>query len=357
MLQSRLVTFERSHVTMTPQDVVVDERLGCAYVAAESPGSFGQVSVLDAASGRLLQSTDVGLDLAAVAADARSGRAFVATAGDDTVSVLDARSGAFLGTSRVGATPDALAVDGRDGRVLVANRGSRSVTLLDARSGAVLRTLTVGAVPCTVAVDEHMGRAFVANAGDGTVSLLDLRRDTLLRTVPVGGLATNVAVDESDGRAVVAGIAGACGQVGSAAGHVSVLDARSGALIRAVDRGAGPLAVDTRSGHVVVTVPAATDRAGTPTGSGHVDVLNARTGDVVRTFSIGVAPVAVAVDTRTGRTIVVNAGGAVRVYVLWARLGDLWQGAPPPLRRWLPWLPHRALITIPGSVSVLDSAG
>ena len=147
-----------------------------------------------------------------MAVDARTKRLFVVNVDEDTVSVLDARSGALLHTVHVGQSPTAVAVDERTGRVFVVNshtdpyripteRGS--VSMLDARSGAALRTIPVGWDPTVAAVDERKGRIFVVNRnidsrgrliGNGSVSVLDARSGTVLRTIPVGVAPIDVAV-------------------------------------------------------------------------------------------------------------------------------------------------------------------
>jgi DNA-binding beta-propeller fold protein YncE len=56
-----------------------------------------------------------------------------------------------------------------------------------------------------------------------------------------------------------------------------------------------------------------TDTNGIPTGTGSIDIVNAATGAVLCTVPVGVAPRALAIDERTGRTVVVNAGGPVHM--------------------------------------------
>jgi YVTN family beta-propeller protein len=85
------------------------------------------VGVLDATSGRVLRSIAVGSVPWAVAVDAATQRAFVATVGEGTVSVLDTRSGAVLRTVRVGQVPIQVAVNARTRQVFVVNSTHRLV--------------------------------------------------------------------------------------------------------------------------------------------------------------------------------------------------------------------------------------
>jgi YVTN family beta-propeller protein len=181
----------------------------------------------------VLRTVAVGTNPDAVAVDERTGHVFVVNAGQDphngSVSVLDARGGAMLRTVAVGTQPDAVAVDERAGRVFVVNAGSGTVSVLDARSGIVLHTSADPLAPRTVAVDEKTGRVFVANGAGppgqgnvtvgGSVSVLDARSGAVLSTVPVGLAPFALAVDEKHGLVFVAN---------QRDNNVSVLDARTG---------------------------------------------------------------------------------------------------------------------------------
>jgi len=95
--------------------------------------------------------------------------------------------------------------------------------------GRVQRAGRVGPTPLTVAVDARRARAFVLDggayvegnpSGEGAVSVLDERTGRVLRTIPVGAAPSAIAEDAPAGLVVVAN---------RGAGTVSVLDARDGA--------------------------------------------------------------------------------------------------------------------------------
>src|SRR5205823_3688337 len=143
---------------------------------------------------------------------------------------------------------DAVAVDAPTNHVFVANGDGASVSILDAGSGRVLHTVTVGLAPGAVAVDTATRRVFVASRGGITVSMLDAVSGRVLRTVPLGTPSQSpvaLAVDPTAGCVVV----GTGGENG--AGPLSVLDARTGAVLAAA-RGTAEilLAVNPRSGRV-----------------------------------------------------------------------------------------------------------
>jgi YVTN family beta-propeller protein len=293
-------------VRTLPVAMAVDPRSGHAFVANSGDDS---VSVLDAHSGRLLRTVAVVAAPTTVLVDGRIGRAFVA--GSTGLSVLDTVSGARV-RPRV-SLPDtgaptgyahdvtvrAVAVDERTGHVFVSVSGYRRVgwvSMLDARSGAVLRSVRVGWQPDALAVDARTDRVFVANLADGTLSVLDATSGRLLRAVAVGTNPTAVAVDEQTGHAFVAN---------NSDGTVSVLDARSGVALRTV----------VVSSPMSVVVDAGTRRVIVADGfSGSVSVLDARSGAVLRTSVAGVAAPeagdfvgagAVVVDARRGHVFAV----------------------------------------------------
>ena len=242
----------------------------------------GVVSMLDARNGMMRWHTGVGVHPAAVAVDATTRRVFVVNAGQmgriglgpGSVSVLDAETGRVVGTIPVGRGAVAAAVDNRAGRVFVANEESRSISMLDARSGVILRTVSVG-FATALAVDEMAGRVIVANGGSGTVSVLDAATGAIVRTVIVAGGPTAVAIDARTHRAFITSTGGRSRAVPrrlprvlsglvslfvdpQAQTYVSVLDTRSGALLRDVHVGCGvprEIAVDQRMGHAFVTTP------------------------------------------------------------------------------------------------------
>src|SRR5436309_9856430 len=161
-------------------------------------GRTGGTEAQSTGAGPVLRTIAVAASPDAVAVDERTGRAFVLSVGDGhgRVSVLDAGSGRLLRTVAVGISPVAVAVDERTNRVVVVNAGSGTLSLLDARSGIVLHTSADHLAPRMVAVDQKTGRVFIANGaapagqgnitGGGSVSVLDARSGTVLRTVPVG---------------------------------------------------------------------------------------------------------------------------------------------------------------------------
>ena len=180
---------------------------------------------------------------------------------------------------------------------------SPTLSILDTHTGATVRTLTLGGqVPYAMVVDTVTSRLFVATGpmppntpGEGgNVRVLDTRTGALVRTVPLHTIPPftpgALAMDETAGRVFVA-LTDFTSQ--SALGTLWVLDATTGAVVRAVaaGRGAATLAVDAPAHHLFVM-----SRGGDPV----VRVLDTRTGAFVRSLTVGSGFGLLAVDERRG---------------------------------------------------------
>src|SRR5437588_5095390 len=211
-----------------------------------------------------------------------------------------------VATTLLGLFPDSMAVDDQTGRAFVANSLDTTVDVLDINSGKVLLSRTVGsnggAHPEAVVVDARDNRVFVAT-DDGLISMLDASSGALLRARSVGGSVQTMAVDERRRRLFVADVD---------SGSVTMLDARSGVILHRSAAGTFPqeLGVEERTDRVFVADSA--DDA--------VTMLDAATGTVVRVVHVGFVPRGMAVSVPLGRMFVAPAGGS-SVRVLDARSG------------------------------------
>jgi DNA-binding beta-propeller fold protein YncE len=291
-----------------------------------------------------------------VAIDGRSGHIFVSRFDGTSVSVLDAATGRALRTVRLrphryslqtALAAFALVVDERTNRIFAGDSLGGAMSVLDAASGRLLRTtrLPMSDNPSAPLVDVRTGRVFVVD-GAG-VAMFDAASGRLLHTVAVPSRpgmspALELSVDEHSGRVFA---------VDMEDGMVRVLDGWSGRVLRTTRLGTAldDMAVDSRRGRLIVTIPGDDNRAAASTAPGRVVVLDERTGAFLQTIMMAPAPVSVAVDEATGHVVVLTDGGQ-------APIPDRWSWLPPWLRRRLPLLPPRpsAVRTLPPSVSVLD---
>ena len=352
----------------------MDRRAGRIFVVTAANATMsryhnrGDVTVLDARSGAIVQEVLVNKGAVAVGVDERTGRAFVTAQSTDAngfprgaglVRVLDSTSGRVLRTVAIEQNPYQAVVDERDDHVFALSASSHApydghLTMLDARTGVALRTTRVGPSATILSTDETPGRLLTMNAGAGaglgSVSVVDARSGALVRTISLSDTPQAVALDTMmtpSGRQDHLFIAAEDNSNRTCAtGPSRVLitdlsrhgDASKGRKLRtvAVGKNLRAMAIDERRGRVFVVTAGDADpvRGCIPTEHGAVSVLDARTGRVLRIIPIGVAPRAIAVDERTGRAFVLNAGGAMSI-----RAANGWSWLPGWLRRRLRFIP------------------
>jgi len=393
----------------------ISERNGHIFTARTATNGATTVRMLDARRGAVLPTIPIDTNPSMVVVRERTGRVYVVSGGvglcdqrntcsvlDSSVSVLDAASGRLLRRLRVTGGANAIGVDDRAERVVVTSgtqsgRSSGTVSVLDARTGRLVRAISIPMGPGRVVVDEVTGRAFVLasssnpflpNSNTGRVYVLDTRTGAVVRTLMLPSPPVDVAVDEAAGHAFVAvkgpsrlvsftfpPVGGGSGRVTSSGGggaeripsgqgEVRMLDTRGGAVLRTVLVGVAPtaLAVDARRGLILVAAWGSKDSyvtSGTArvtvkaplVAPGSVSVLDATTGAVRRTITLDTSPRAITVDERTGHVFVVNDGSFVPLPI-----PDPWAWIPGWARRWAPFVPSppSGTRTVSGSMSVLD---
>jgi YVTN family beta-propeller protein len=324
-------------VGAAPVAVAVDQSTGRAFVATDD----NSVSVLDTESGDVVRTVAVGSLPRAIAVDPQTGRAFVVNTGDNTISVLDTRRAVVLRTVHLQNddtglySPSGSAVGGYNTAPPVYSRSNYGGGF---NGGGFVGGYGFGYFQRSVAVAGAANRIYVGGTGD--VSVLDARSGTLLTTLPMAGYGTRLAVDTATGQIYAAGYDG-----------LSVLDGRTGQVQRTIAAGgpASAVAIDSRRGRIYVAHADLPYSRGVHSGPGTVSVLDARTGAILRTRPVGIAPTSLAVDERTGQVIVVNAGGRVQVH-------DAWTWLPGSLQRYVPF--HRQQTPdvrwVAGGISIIN---
>ena len=327
--------------------LAVDERTGLLYIlpsaGGTTPGGTMLLRALDPLSGRVVRTIVLpgdgrGFGFATLAIDERGRRLVVARTlfsprggPVGSADIVDVASGRLLrhlslpGAGFVSLYHPPL-IDGARGRAYVASggygNGAGVVVILDTRRGALLRTVATGSGLGDIAEDARTGRVFTTALG-------------ALRTVTTrtqGGTSTT---------SMPAGV-----------GSLRVLDVR-GALLQSLSIGVGTtdVAVDERRGRVYALSFGPADAHGGLTRPGALSVVDERSGQVVRTIATGTVPIALALDRRHDRLLVgcIGAFGGTP--------DDPWGWVPGPVRRLLPFLPRppSPIRTPQGSVMILDT--
>jgi len=199
---------------------------------------------------------------------------------------------------------------------------------------SILRAIHLSSIPFAVVADQQTSRVFVVTASSSTnqggVTVLNATSGTVIHTTPLGIMSRDgisddildgriIALDTRSGRVFVLSAGPLPADYSSQGrGHVYMLDARSGRLLRDTRVGIGPS---------VILVDPSVNRAyvGTRSRNGEslqLDIIDATTGRLLNTVKTSVAPLAASggvvltnggevLDGRTGavRHTVATAGG------------------------------------------------
>jgi DNA-binding beta-propeller fold protein YncE len=317
----------------------VGTRIGTA--AAPSPDS---VSLLEPGSRLIGFAVPVAADPGAAAVDPRDGMLYVTSEDENLVDVLDDRLHTMRSLS-VGTRPTALVVSSATRRIFAVNAGDGTITTLDSRTGKVLRTVQASAAGdfAGLAVDTARARVYVA--GQGSASVLDARSGALLNTFalePPGQASAASAVYSGDATATVLADQNASRLYVLESGTLFTVDTNTYRVVHRVFLGPGVTvaAFDGQDDRILLA-------GGSP--AARLQVLDAQSGAILRAVSLHVAPVALEVDERNNRLLVVGRSAAQAA-------ADPWHGLPAGLRRLLPFASARGSSDqgAEGSVVVLD---
>lgn len=310
------------------------------------PGRKGQLSVLDALSGRPVRRVALDgwpSDLYDLVIDQDTGDVFLADTDTGVVGAFDGRDGRLLWRRRLGQvavrTPHRLvrtgmpAVDGRRHRVFLADVVAGTVGAYDTRDGRLVgmaRLSRAGAT--TMVANLRAGRVFAIQPG--WIHVLDATSGRLLRAIGVGPRFRSVyglqlAIDDASNRAII---------VDPRSNEAGVLDGTTGRLLHTSVL--PPITLDMAPvtdgrGEIVVMNAGLPDRAGTLDNPASISVLDDATGAIRRIIPVGRGPGELAIDEQAGRAIVLNDACPAGLI----RSADPWRWVPGRMRHRLPLSP------------------
>ena len=183
-----------------PDGLAYDRRRGAIWTTNETGGTE---TVIDADSGQVRGTVDLGAEVGNVVYDAGSDRVLVAVQGHNTLAVIDPATLTVTTTVRLPDChhPHGLALDTENRLAFVACDASATLLTLDQTTWQVTGTNSVGDGPDVLAYDPLAHRLYVA-AESGWVTILDLH-DYQLAVVGNDHLADGahvVAVDPNTHR-------------------------------------------------------------------------------------------------------------------------------------------------------------
>jgi YVTN family beta-propeller protein len=171
----------------------------------------GEVRVLDAATGRTLQTIPVGREPRGFSLSPDGTRLFVTNSWDDTVTVIDTNTDRVTATWSAGFEPSSV-IEDRQGKFLyIADRIGNNITVLDAQTGTEQETLEAGRGASYLALTADGKRLYAThvypNAApyrtppQSEITVIDPSRAQVIERIPLPWIAGvfHVAVSR-DGR-------------------------------------------------------------------------------------------------------------------------------------------------------------
>ena len=250
----------------------------------------------------------VGSDPAGIAITPDGARAYVANASSASVSVIDTASGVVIETIRVGEGPTGVAITPNGRRVYVTNVAEDTVSVIDTDSKAVVRTIEIehDAEPFAVAITPDGRSAYVAGFLHKNVTVIDIATNNVKDIIDVADNPTALAVTP-DGRWVYA-----------TSMYLSLLPDQDDGTVTVIDTVTDTVAKELRVGPDPAGIAIAPDGKTafvTHLSSGDITIIDTQTNAVTGTIHSLSGPAALAI-TADGRTAYVNDMRAGSVSVL-----------------------------------------
>ncbi|OGP64820.1 MAG: hypothetical protein A2169_04970 [Deltaproteobacteria bacterium RBG_13_47_9] len=205
-------------------------------------GGSNNITVFDKKTGQVIGIIATGRGPAGMVLDQRSGRAYVAISGEDTIDLIDFAVGDVIDRNKlhIGDKPQELALtpDGRT--LLVANKGSNTVGFIDPFSLLELGRVNVGREPNSILIDRNGRRAFVFNTLSSVISVVDIPNRAIIASIPTDPGPIRGQFNRRGDRLYV---------IHELSSYLTVLDPLSLSILRRfqVKMGARSLKVDTRT--------------------------------------------------------------------------------------------------------------
>ncbi|HKV69696.1 MAG TPA: hypothetical protein VJN62_00500, partial [Gemmatimonadales bacterium] len=283
------VPLGNSMLGLQPLGVAIDTARNLIYVA--DSGS-NEVTIIDEATLRAIDSVPVGVDPVAVAVNPSLNRIYVADAGDSTLDVIDGSSRTVLSTIPLGASPLNIAIDPATDSIYVA---AGPLVVVDPTLNAVAGSVSLSVFAELVAVNGTQHVVYAGAYNWASVAVMSLSNRAPLAPIPVSG--AGLAVNPATNRLYVA----------DQDGTVRMFDGASNAQLLSVSSPLKPSRVD---------VDVAANRVYVSHCFGTVDILDGTTLGTLGTISgrlfasctSGESPIRFAVDSKLHLVVGTNHG-------------------------------------------------
>src|SRR5437867_4390195 len=295
-----------------PTAIVYDPSNNMIYTADSASDT---VSVIDAASDKVITNIPVGIEPTAIVYDSINSNIYVADTGSNNIVEISTEDNSIVATIDVGLQPSGIAFDQANRELYVSYSGSNTVSVIDTNSNTVVATIDVGINPTSVAYDPINGEVYVANSGlteksSNIVSVIDTATNEVVKNITVGSDPTFVTVDTNNGEVFVSAQAGTIvnGSVAVPSNNVAEVPVSAHSVIYVIDPSNNDVVaevnVGTGSVHSMTFDPAANEVVAVIPESNSMLLIDAGTDLVSQTVTFsGETPTAVAYDQRDNTII------------------------------------------------------
>lgn len=209
---------------------------------------------------------------------------YVANYGSSNITVFDKKQLEAVGVIATGSGPRGIALDPRSGRAYVALAGEDSLEVIDLLTADSINRirLNTGDSPQEPALTPDGTLLLTANSGSDTVSFIDPFSMLELDRVPVDNGPHSIAIDHAGIRAYV---------FNTLSSTISVIDLANRSVAATLSTEAGPLrGAFNRSGDRLYVIHE---------GSSYLTVIDPASLEILERFFVGMGMSAIQVDTRT----------------------------------------------------------
>jgi YVTN family beta-propeller protein len=266
----------------SPFDVAADSRSGLAYVTNQASAT---VTVIQGSTGKVIATIPVRSAPGGIAVNPATNRIYVADPQGYQI-ISGARNKVIMTVTAASQGTASVAVDKATDTVYLTDLFHQTVLAIDGSTGAIMNTIGVGHFPDGVTVDQNTDTAYVANSADGTVSVINCRTNEVTGTITVGGVPGQLAVNQQTDTVYVPDFQG---------DTLTAINGQTDAVAKTIHiTGLIAAAADWRTDGVFVS------------RMHEMSVINGKTGVKTQTIRIGRAPNGIAVDNGTGIVYVAN---------------------------------------------------
>ncbi len=156
------------------------------------------VSVLDAATGELVKTIEIGGRPRGIGFSPDRTHVYVALGDDNAIGVIDTDSLAIVDKLPAGSDPEAFAVH-PDGNIYLSNEDDGEASVLNPSTGEILAQIRVGIEPEGVAIGPGGDRVYVTSESTSMVHVISVPEHEVVANILVGARPREIAFSE-DGK-------------------------------------------------------------------------------------------------------------------------------------------------------------